>query len=218
LSIALSAIPLSGVFLLAAFGGPLASLAIFGPVFHLASTWKLRSYSKVAMIEVVLGLALITIMLMPMTPSMRVELWQTLAGVWVILSGLRLGVIDLAASRVLGSFGLTLTAVIARWIALGTIFTAIGVATAMSIFATYATGTPTVAFWIALSSLAFCVMLALLSCWAASFFSTRVDGNLHYEFICQRIDSKEEAHRLNAAAAKNPTDEELAPIPLTDID
>lgn len=232
LSIWLAAIPLSGVFVFGSYGGPLATLAIFGPIFHLVARWVFkrstlcgldeaapwRRIPWFAVLEGVLGCVLIAFMLLPIAPAERLMMWRVLAAVWVVLSACRLAAIDVAAATVLNSFGLGLSAVAARCAAGGALIAGIGSAASISVFTTYATGQPTLAFWTSLVAVVIFGVLGLLSCWIASFLGVRVEGNLHYELVSQSIDAKEEARRINAGAAQNPRDEDLAPIPLSGDD
>jgi hypothetical protein len=231
-SVWLAAIPLSGVFVLAAFGGPLATLAVFGPIFHLLARWVFKRstlYSLdeaapwrrtpwIALLEGLLGCVLIAIMLLPIAPAVQFALWRVLAAVWVVLSACRLAAIDIAAASVLSLFGLSLSAKAARCAAGVAMLAGLGGAASVSIFATHATGQPTLAFWASLLAVVIFGVLGVLSCWVASFLGVRVEGNLHYELVNQSIDAKEHARRINAGAAQNPRDEDLASIPLEDAD
>lgn len=231
-SVWLAAIPLSGVFVLAAFGGPLATLAVFGPIFHLLARWVFKRstlYSLdeaapwrrtpwIALLEGLLGCVLIAIMLLPIAPAVQFALWRVLAAVWVVLSACRLAAIDVAAASVLSLFGLSLSATAARCAAGVAMLAGLGGAASLSIFATHATGQPTLAFWASLLAVVIFGVLGVLSCWITSFLGVRVEGNLHYELVNQSIDAKEHARRINAGAAQNPRDEDLASIPLEDAD
>lgn len=230
LSSMLAAIPLSGIFLIAWLGSALAVVAIFGGLFHLASTWAFRRsalaqldeaapwrrYSWVAWFEVALGIAVIGLFLDPIAIAGGTSetLWLPLAAAWAVIAGARLAAICLKASSVLGAYGLSGTVLLQRLSAGMAIVAGIGVASSMLTARYLAGGTTTFGPMIALGVLVLFSLLGIAACWATVACAGRVEGNLLFDLVNRRIEDRDEALRAGVPRLPLSSKEDLAPLPL----